>query len=59
MEGVGLREKNEGGYHKFVHECNLIPLVTEGCMKKSQTPSTAPSWENLGGVLLVLVLVTT
>ena len=37
MEGVRLRVKNEewgvkgggGVYHKFVYECNHIPLVTE------------------------------
>ena len=39
--GICLRVKNEGWggqgvggwYHKFVYECNRIPLVTEGCMK--------------------------
>jgi hypothetical protein len=38
---IFLSVKNEGGggqvvegwYHKFVNECNLIPLVTEGSMQ--------------------------
>ena len=36
MKGEELRVKSdggEGGYHKFVYECNLIPLVTESCMQ--------------------------
>ena len=41
IKSVGLRVKNEvwggqgggGWYHKFVYECNRIPLVTEGCMQ--------------------------
>ena len=41
---ISLRVKNEGWgvkgggwYHKFVYECNLIPLVTEGCMQSFLT----------------------
>ena len=34
-----------GWYHKFVYECNLIPLVTEGCMQNSITLVQPPLYD--------------
>ena len=52
-------KRGGGGYFNLFYGCNLILilLVTEGRMQNFKTLAQ-PLWENLGGVLLVLVVTT-